>query len=109
MTSMSLLLSSASASGGNEPGWSSLLKEICPCIGVQTDIHTGCGSAPQGNEEPGKYSKGQQEEQSEEQRGKERKGKERFNVQGIKVTNGWEKVRRTEEWIERRGKPEKRI
>lgn len=75
MTSMSLLLSSASASGGNEPGWSSLLKEICPCIGVQTDIHTGCGSAPQGNEEPGKYSKGQQEEQSEEQRGKERKGK----------------------------------
>lgn len=73
MTSMSLLLSSASASGGNEPGWSSLLKEICPCIGVQTDIHTGCGSAPQGNEEPGKYSKGQQEEQSEEQRGKERK------------------------------------
>lgn len=75
MTSMSLLLSSASASGGNEPGWSSLLKEICPCIGVQTDIHTGCGSAPQGNEEPGKYSKGQQEEQSEEQRRKERKGK----------------------------------
>lgn len=28
MTSMSLLLSSASASGGNEPGWSSLLREI---------------------------------------------------------------------------------
>lgn len=28
MTSMSLLLSSASASGGSEPGWSSLLREI---------------------------------------------------------------------------------
>lgn len=28
MTSMSLLLSSASASGGKEPGWSSLLREI---------------------------------------------------------------------------------
>lgn len=28
MTSMSLLLSSASASGGNELGWSSLLREI---------------------------------------------------------------------------------
>lgn len=48
MTSMSLLLSSASASGGNEPGCSSLLKEICPCTGAHTDIHTGWGSAPQG-------------------------------------------------------------
>lgn len=45
MTSMSLLLSSASASGGNEPGWSSLLREIWPCTGAHTDKHTDWGSA----------------------------------------------------------------
>ena len=49
MTNMSLLLSSASASGGNEPGWSSLLREIWRCTGAHTDTHRGWGSAPQGN------------------------------------------------------------
>lgn len=53
MTSMSLLLSSASASGGNEPGWSSLLREIWPCTGAHTDIHTGWGSAPRENKGTG--------------------------------------------------------
>lgn len=48
ITSMSLLLSSASASGGNEPGWSSLLREIWPGTGAHTDMHTCWGSAPQG-------------------------------------------------------------
>lgn len=46
MTSMSLLLSSGS--GGNEPGWSSLLREIWPRTGVNTDTNTGWGSAPRG-------------------------------------------------------------
>lgn len=50
MTSMSLLLSSASASGGNEPGCSSLLREIWPRTGAHTDKHAyfegwGGGSA----------------------------------------------------------------
>lgn len=59
ITSMSLLLSSASASGGNEPGWSSLLREIWPRTGAHTDIHTVWGSAPRGTREPGRYSKGE--------------------------------------------------
>lgn len=40
MTSMSLLLSSASASGGNEPGCSSLLREIWPRTWAHTHTHT---------------------------------------------------------------------
>ena len=60
MTSMSLLLSSASASGGNEPGWSSLLREIWPCTGAHTDIHTGWGSAPRENKGTGPVKTGKQ-------------------------------------------------
>lgn len=43
MTSMSLLLSSASASGGNEPGWSSLLREIWAGTGADRDTHAVWG------------------------------------------------------------------
>ncbi len=70
MTSMSLLLSSASASGGSEPGWSSLLREIWPETGAHTDTHTGWGSAPQGTREPGRYGKRETiEEKCKEQQG----------------------------------------
>lgn len=56
MTSMSLLLSSAS--GGREPGCSSLLREIWPRTEAHTDTYTGWGSEPRRGEgvdrEPGR-------------------------------------------------------
>lgn len=75
MTSMSLLLSSASASGGKEPGWSSLLREIWPCTGAHTDIHTGWGSAPRGKQgKLGRYSKGREYRKRRKEQSRDRKG-----------------------------------
>lgn len=61
ITSMSLLLSSASASGGREPGWSSLLREIWGSRGAQRD--TVWGSVRGGEEEEERENRGGSQEE----------------------------------------------
>lgn len=100
MTSMSLLLSSTSGSGGREPGWSSLLREIWPHRGAHTDTHTGRRSALLRTWELGWYSRGiiittgQSRRQKRRNWVKESHVRERFNGQKGKVDKQLDKRRR---------------